>query len=435
MKYFVYLLVALLPFHALLVTFFKCKLGVPDGIMNVARMWKEIVILILLAGSLFNIYKKYKFNFWKALKNNYLVWTTIAFAICSFIYIFFPFFNPWMSSFLGYRYDVFFLFAMLIWIYLNSVKDNFGTILKIFFISTGLAVWIFLPWYAFGDISLLSSIFGYSAEVSQYNPNGCISYAQNTNGVPRFQWTFGGPIRFSVFLTTFIFVYLGYILSKITLIENKKEKLIKWSLLIGLPSLLYLASIYFSFSKTPFVGFIIGFLVFAFLSFRTRLKEIPKGVYAGLFWTLTLFVGLLMYIKRDFFLHIGSLIDRVDNLGKSLEMFFNNPVGNGLGFAGPASVVNERFWPENWFIQILLEQGIVWISLFVSIIIMIFTLLWKIYKKKNDYLSIGILTWFTVLVAMANLTHAFEESATSYTLFMIIGAYIAMNINLNKLQK
>jgi hypothetical protein len=63
-----------------------------------------------------------------------------------------------------------------------------------------------------------------------------------------------------------------------------------------------------------------------------------------------------MYIKRDFFLHIGSLIDRVDNLGKSFEMFSHNPIGNGLGFAGPASVVNERFWPENWFIQILLEQ-------------------------------------------------------------------------------
>jgi hypothetical protein len=33
---------------------------------------------------------------------------------------------------------------------------------------------------------------------------------------------------------------------------------------------------------------------------------------------------------------------------------------------------------------------------------------------------------------MANLTHAFEESATSYTLFMIIGAYIAIHYNLNK---
>jgi len=28
---------------------------------------------------------------------------------------------------------------------------------------------------------------------------------------------------------------------------------------------------------------------------------------------------------------------------------------------------------------------------------------------------------------MANFTHAFEESATSYILFLIIGAYIAKN--------
>lgn len=400
--------------------------------MNIARMWKEIVIVILLWGAFFSFLKKYKYNVSKWLKNNNLVGTIIAFAIISFIYIFFPYLNPGMSSFLGYRYDVFFLFAMLIWIYLNSVRDNFDTILKIFFTSIAIAVWLFLPWYAFGDISMLSTIFGYSAEVSQYNPNWCISYAQNTNWVPRFQGTFGWPIRFSVFLTTFIFVYFGFALSKLVELKEKRERLIKGAIFLWIPALFYLASIYFSFSKTPFVGFIIGFLAFSFLTFRTRLKEIPKIVYIVLFGTLSAFIWALMYIKRDFFLHIGSLIDRVDNLGKSFEMFSHNPIGNGLGFAGPASVVNERFWPENWFIQILLEQWIVWFSLFVSIIIMIFLILWRIYKRKNDFVSIGLLTWFTVLVIMANLTHAFEESATSYTLFMIIGAYIAIHYNLNK---
>jgi hypothetical protein len=58
-------------------------------------------------------------------------------------------------------------------------------------------------------------------------------------------------------------------------------------------------------------------------------------------------------------------------------MFFYNPIGYGLGIAGPATQIGRsiesaggweistaspsavsKFLPENWFVQILLEQGI-----------------------------------------------------------------------------
>ena len=67
-------------------------------------------------------------------------------------------------------------------------------------------------------------------------------------------------------------------------------------------------------------------------------------------------------------------------------MFFYNPIGYGLGIAGPASQIGNsiesagnwqiatattrtvhRFLPENWYIQILLEQGIIGFTLFVTI--------------------------------------------------------------------
>jgi hypothetical protein len=41
-------------------------------------------------------------------------------------------------------------------------------------------------------------------------------------------------------------------------------------------------------------------------------------------------------------------------------------------------------------------------------------------KKKKDYFSVGLLTAFIALCFMANFTHAFEEAATSYLLFLII---------------
>jgi hypothetical protein len=47
------------------------------------------------------------------------------------------------------------------------------------FLSTFGILIVFLPWFIFGDISALSSMFGYSSEVSTYTANQCISFAQN----------------------------------------------------------------------------------------------------------------------------------------------------------------------------------------------------------------------------------------------------------------
>ena len=120
-------------------------------------------------------------------------------------------------------------------------------------------------------------------------------------------------------------------------------------------------------------------------------------------------------------------------------MFFYNPFGYGLGIAGPASqignsiesagnweiaagnvLVVHKFLPENWYVQILLEQGIVGFALFVSLIILIGYYLIAHIKKHRDFMSVGIATAYFALCFMALFTHAFEEAATSYTLFLII---------------
>jgi len=46
-------------------------------------------------------------------------------------------------------------------------------------------------------------------------------------------------------------------------------------------------------------------------------------------------------------------------------------------------------------------------------------------KLKKDYFSIGIFVSYITILFMANFTHIFEEAATSFILFMLIGGYIA----------
>jgi hypothetical protein len=430
MRYLIQIFIFLLPLHAILVTYLSCKIWINT---NILRFWKEIVVILLLfvvSGKLLLINK---FNFKNIYKNNYLLGTVTAFTICSFIYIFFPYFNIKISGFLWFKYDVFFLFTLIIWVYLSTIKENFEVILKTVFISIWLILVIFLPWFMFWDISKMADFFGYSTQVSTYNAGSCIAFAQNvTWGYHRFQWTFWDPIRFSVFLVVFYFIYLGFVLHKE--LNNK----IKMWLLIIIPSLFVLLSIFFALTKTSILWLLFWSILFIYITRKIKYKkEISKKFIISLAWVIWFFWIILLYVKRNLFLHPEAILGRVENLITSINMFFYNPFWYWLWIAWPASQLwtsnNEalsesarKFLPENWYVQILLEQSILWLALFISILIIIWTQLWKIVKIKRDYLSIWIFVAYISILFMWNFTHVFEESATSFILFLIMGAYIAM---------
>ena len=435
MKYILAFLVFLLPLHAFLVTVLQCKFELNT---NILRFWKEIIIIWLVvtlffralktAGSIKNIYKN----------NTLLGWTT-AFIICSAIYMYFPFFELKPASVLGFRYDVFFLIAMIVWLYSGISYIDMRFILKHLFLSTFWILIVFLPWYLFWDISALATLFWYSPEVSTYTANSCISFSQNVEGEHRFQWTFGWPIRFSVFLTMVGSLFAGWILS------SKRFSKEQSMMLLGGFGFMILLSIFFSYSKTSMLGVLFAGCMFSFLSYKyVYQQKITRAFWTTLGAVCVTPILLVALLKWELFLHLGSVINRLDNLWKSLEMFFYNPVGYGLGIAGPASQIGNsiesagsweiatgnvlrvhKFLPENWYVQILLEQWIIGFSLFVWLIILIWYYLIVHIKKHKDFMSVGITTAYFALCFMALFTHAFEEAATSYVLFLFIGILLS----------
>jgi hypothetical protein len=50
-------------------------------------------------------------------------------------------------------------------------------------------------------------------------------------------------------------------------------------------------------------------------------------------------------------------------------------------------------------------------------------------KAKKDFLSVGLTTAYFSLCFMALFTHAFEEAATSYILFLFIGIVLAESMH------
>lgn len=430
----------ILPFHALIVTYFKCKL---DLDVTVMRFWKEIFVLIFLSGAFFVALKKANWRLFKIFEGNNLVGLTSAVLLCTFIYIFFPYFQLKPASLLGFRYDAFFLFCILIGFYLTVVRQNIDFLLKTVFLSAMIIMAIFLPLYLSWDIASQSALLGYSTKVSTFNANECLSFSQNVDGHNRLQATFGWPIRFSVFLVVFYLIYLGWLLEQH--IKNKPKKY----LAILIPSILVFVSIFLSYTKTSLLWVIFWLGLIAWLSNKFMFKKWLQRKY--IIWGSSL-AGILLIVvaiaKRNLFLHLGAMLNRLDNLTHSLEMFFYNPIGYGLGIAWPATQIGNsiesawgwqistanpanvsRFLPENWFVQIFLEQGIVWGCLFISLMILLWYYLFEIVKKRKDFFSIALFASFCSLNFMALFTHGFEEAATSYTLFLIVWAYIGQNLD------
>ncbi len=452
MRYLVAVLVFLLPMHALLITFLKCKVWIDTDIL---RFWKEFILIVLLFVSSFHLLKGKNYSIKKVYENNDLLWTLTAFILCSLVYIFFPFFQVQKFNLLGFKYDVFFFFALIAWLYLPKSKKDLDFFLKLVFASVSIILIVFLPWYLFGDIEATSSIFGYSSEVSTYNANSCISFAQNVNWQHRFQATFGGPIRFSVFLTLFYLLSVWYILNVVknrwfmnwlfwkTSIFSKKNK--NELILIIVLSIFVLPSIFLSYSKTSILWLLFWVVLFVYLIRKIIYKKKLSRRFLSYLWIATLVpLLLLLLFKMDLFLHLWSTLNRLDNLEMSFEKFRYNPIWQWLWTAGPASQIwksiesvwsweiaaatvdkTHKFLPENWYVQILLEQWIVWFALFVAVLLIIGFQLYGVALKKKDYFSIALFTAFVTLCFMANFTHAFEESATSYILFFIIWAYLS----------
>ena len=132
MKYLIWILAVLLPFHAFMVTVLKCKFWLDT---NYLRFWKEFIIIILLTATFVKVMNENKLSLKKIYENNYILWTITAFVISSLIFIYFPFFEIKASAFLWFRYDVFFLFALVIGLYLKDGTKYLHLYLKLIFWS------------------------------------------------------------------------------------------------------------------------------------------------------------------------------------------------------------------------------------------------------------------------------------------------------------
>lgn len=422
------LIIFFMPFSAFLLTWAKYALKLSNSNFFIISLWKEYILIMLSFIITFKFIKKDKFDF-KLLKIDKLI---LSFLLVVFLYFLFSKL-PLNQKLSGVRYDIEFLLFYFAVRLLNFNIKEFKIIIYTFLISGTLALIFGLM-----QISLLSpefmQNFGYSGSVEEYVRVGTLStYTAVDPSLPdvyRIQSFLPGSLQFSSYLVVLLSLMIIFIF-----LTKKSKKYI----FILLTALAFLA-VYSTHTRSAWIAVLFSLLAIATFFIKNKKVLLISILSLFLLSSIAIYVFNNNYDIQTVILHgefregelFGSTQAHFDSLIDSADLFIKNPLGNGVGYSGPVSRLNQNpIITENGYLQIGLELGFLGLIIFMLVITGILASLKEAYINSKDnfqkYLSIGL---FSALlgVSINNIfLHTFSDTATIYPLFIFIGILISLN--------
>ncbi len=401
-------LVIILPFYVIISLFLT-------NILHIPMAWffiKEFALVLLFWSLAFEYIKDKKIPKFDLL--DYLVFSFILYGVII------TFANGlWLKSIIfGGRYDFMFLVVMLIfknsW---NYLKISLKKLLELFLYSGFFAILLSSIFkFAIWEKYLLNFWFvnySWSWIYSGWVPN---YHWLEATGIKRFQWIFDWPNPMAYFLIiySFIFLYMQ---------KNKKEYYVFLSLAVLFWFLIL------TYSRSALLWVFSSIWLIFLLDFKRLFKKYKKTLSILVFLAL-IFSLVFGYIFRDSFKNIilrhGSTSGHFERMEIWLKRFAKKPLWAGLAEAWPAfrSIYPDKqtkkdevyYIPESWYIQILIEWGIIYFLLFLAILLLI--LKWLFFESKI------IFSMFLAILVMNVFLHIFESTYLSILLFIFIWLFL-----------
>lgn len=371
-------LVVLVPLNAFLVT---ALFG--GGIVSV---WKELVIGLLFGIALLDF------------RN----WGRVFYLVCGFVVVGVGLtlalkgFDLGIFAY-GGRTEFAFLLLLAAWSVLFrrfSAKD-LAILKKGFFVSLVIVLVFGVLLLIFGHDVLVH--FGYRNDWSSFYVGESPAFCQKEAGTEfcRLQATFAGPNR-----------YGGFLLAGLAGLLWRRNWL--WAAVA-------LVSLGFTLSLSAWIGLFV--MAVAALIYKRR--WLLKWVIGG--------VGVLVILGLGFLLFGDEVVAKLsatdqDHLRygiEALKLWWAQPFGYGLGFIGPASMkLGAPLLSENWFLQVLVNLGVVGLGLFLAIF-------WEVLRGLWRRGGVGLLGFVAVLGLLAQnfFLHTLEDSGVfvAMVLFACIG--------------
>lgn len=406
------LLVGLAPFHAFLITWFRFGIFGEGSVTTVLSMWREILVLALFAVIAVEVFMKKI-----PLRLDLLDWLILGFTALAFALLPFQLLRsgPMSQWLLGFRFDV---MPLLVLLMVRRVEwNNVSGLLRVFFVSAGVVLLFgvlqaavlpqnFLTYFGYGE---------YQHEFAAGTALPACSYLEHTQSVCRAVSTFGGPTRYGTYVLLVVGVLIGGM--------RMKDK--GWWILLFLA----LANILLTFSRSIWIG---AMAMAAFGVLWLTPRNVAKKIIIGgvvLMLVASLFVGLRgskdpetggwqpPSFLETVFLRVNSTGEHARLFKEGLALAAAHPLGMGLGTVGPASVRYQKLLTENWYLQILIEMGVLGLALFLGVF---GVLTKKLLEDRTNHLRVGLFLALLGIAVTGLFTHSFEETSAAFILYALL---------------
>ncbi|MDD3262422.1 MAG: hypothetical protein PHR61_01125 [Candidatus Absconditabacteria bacterium] len=243
----------------------------------------------------------------------------------------------------------------------------------------------------------------------QFGTNPPLYYLTGFGGTLRWQGIFSGPNNYGYFLVVFLPLIIHYFKFSI---NSLKEIFIQKTNLISLfVYIVWFSAIIMTLSRSA----ILGTIAVLFLINIGRWKRHWKVGIGILIAVILGVLGLSLLKETSTLAHITAKFS-------SISYVLKQPLGYGLGSSGPAIHHNGNILPENYFIQLLIDIGLLGFALFIGRYILLSKKIKKLisgeyWGKYITVLSIGRIA----LLLMGIFLHVFEDSMVNYSFFSLFG--------------
>ena len=214
-------------------------------------------------------------------------------------------------------------------------------------------------------------------------------------------------------------------------ISDKKRR-VWWGIFTAAALVLQLGT----YSRSAQLGLILSLLVLVFI-YRQRFVRrhlITAGIAAAVLLTVgVVAVAKNNYLAENFIFHtsdrsssaLSSNSERLAAMERGAKEVVENPLGTGVGSAGPASARNqlgEVRIAENYYLQLGQELGIVGLLLFAAFNIMVAVELWK---RRAHQVAKVLLASLVGITFVNMLSHAWTDDTIAYIWWTLAGFALA----------
>lgn len=430
------ILLALLPFHAFAVTVLtRFTLGPGHSPFPALALWKEALLAVILLCALIEMI---------ALWRKALAWDHIDLLIVALIVV-----GLTVSAFthgdmkltlLGFKYDFIPLIAFLILRRVPWSEQFPETIRRIILVVGGVVA-------GYGLVSFILpqqffTAIGYSDLHSLYLPDAPIAAFQQigASGLRRIQSVMSGPNQLGLWLL------LPWTLGLLNVLKG--EKLMQWVMYFVLIDV----ALFLTFSRSAWIA---ACMIVAVVLLRDMGTPMVRKFIIGAIGVAGVILIGMAFVAPEIFLRQESTRDHLLRPLQAISLIQSQPLGYGLGTAGPASnrtsdpcvylpdgsdvswaiphpelcvFLDDRqvqpsdrecncpVLPENWYLQIGVETGILGFVLFVMLIILV---LRHAFTNRDEFGQVIALSFLGVSIA-ALFLHAWEDSAVAFTLWILL---------------